>query len=894
SDVVYIDAEQALLQTNAGSHPLVGQVTFLDESPLHRHDAFYGLDLQTTIALKDSKGNVIATALPNSVGQFVLTAVPNTGSGQLVAACEAASIQNDLDFSQTAPVFPVLPNHRPEITRVFATYNGQETQRAPPGSTVQLTAVAADPDQDALHYYWAPSLSQGTFVSSDATNVEWTLPSWPGVHVMYVRVTDGHGGFATSRVRVSTIAERLFTGQVSDSDGVPVVDATVTISNAVGLTDSTGSFSLTLSNQAPPFVLKITKPGLLPLSRVFEDDSVGGKYTLYKPETFSIPTAAADISVTNSKGVELFIPSNSLTRLDGLPLAEPLTLWLTAIDPCDPLRESPVSAAANGPAGSAAFASLTTAHLQIRDATGADLSLAGPGAAATLALPVSSACHSNYPALPPTVGMWSYDLGAGVWNPGGSATLRQSAGGPSVYVGTVIALPPNGYTAMDPSGPYSTIYLTVDRTIALPYDVRVTGALNFTLTIYASPTAINFPPLVPIYFNVLSHRQAPGAWFSDPANPNAGFTGDNAKTVIFKVYTISPPAYNYSTVPMKLGFTVPMISQKVEQAEPFLTHNYGVGSAATAASYYAAIDPANQKTTLVNWKTVNGFNAGDEASAVYFNASDLGFGRQIHMRRKLGADSQTDTAFYVSNFDTVDHARAGVGLIATVAMDYAFDPAYPSLGRYTKFYAFDAGGNRVDRVNLDNHGDKFLPNLCLICHGGSHNVTGTPSTGWNVNGKFIPFDMESYTYSTLTAYKPAAQHNAFRIMNLAIRDNTSPTMAILALINGWYGPNGTGTFDKDYVPLTWQGAGDLSVYRDAVKVSCRACHTTRSIDFLNPSSVDSCGYNVCFYLTMPDAQRTFSILWGSKTSNVGNFGNPPNQPDILSSRYGANSWFACP
>ena len=154
--------------------------------------------------------------------------------------------------------------------------------------------------------------------------------------------------------------------------------------------------------------------------------------------------------------------------------------------------------------------------------------------------------------------------------------------------------------------------------------------------------------------------------------------------------------------------------------------------------------------------------------------------------------------------------------------------------------------------------------------------------------------MDSYTYSTVAAYKPSAQHNAFRTMNLAIRDNTVPTTAITALINGWYGVSGTGTFSKDFVPTAWQGGGDLPVYRDTVKVSCRACHTTRGLDFASPAQVGSCGNNVCNILVMPDAQRTFSILCGSRTANVGGTGTPPNQPSILATRYGPINWSPCP
>ena len=51
-----------------------------------------------------------------------------------------------------------------------------------------------------------------------------------------------------------------------------------------------------------------------------------------------------------------------------------------------------------------------------------------------------------------------------------------------------------------------------------------------------------------------------------------------------------------------------------------------------------------------------------DAKTVFFNAGDLGFGRSMRMKRKVGADSNTDVAFYVSNHDTVDHARTGRSL----------------------------------------------------------------------------------------------------------------------------------------------------------------------------------------------------------------------------------------
>ena len=895
-DVVYYEAEGPLTLASGSTHALSGQLSFLDDSPLRQKDAFFNIDSQTTVRVEDAKGGLIASTIPNASGRFVLTGLPNLGSGNLVAACEDASVTLPIAFSQTDAGTLYLPNHRPQISSLAATLHGNSIARAAPGTTVTLTATARDPDGDPLEYYWVPSLSQGTFLSSNSNQVQWTLPTASGVQIMYVRVSDHRGGYATARVRVSTAAERIFSGQVLDVFGAPVAGATVTVSSNNVTTDDAGTFTLAVTNDSPSYVVGINKTGFTPLSQVFEEESPGRTYTLYQPETFAIPSAAQAISVQDSQGTALFVPANSLNRLDGQGIVNPLTVFLTTINPCNPLLESPVSTLSIDSKGSNSFlSSLSTAHVQIRDASGAPL-VPKAGTATSLSLPFSSACAANYSPPPPDAGIWTYDFPTASWTRSGTATYQ--AGQPGVaaaYVLTAIALNFNTYTAVDPSGPYSSITLTVDRTLALPIDLRVTGpSFAYTRTMVASPLTLFFAPATPVTFSVLNPKQAPGSYFSDPTNSLTAPTPDTAKTVILQVITNSPAAYLGILVPLKLGLQVAALSTKVEVAEPFLTHNYGTGGATEAASYYAAIDPGNQKTTLAAWKSINGYGAGDEASAAYFNASDLGFGRQMHLRRKVGSDSNTDTAFYVSNFDTVDHARTGFGLIATVAMDYALDPTHVSLGRYVKFYVFDSAGNRVDRANLDGGGDKYVPELCEICHGGNHSSSGTAATGWNLNAKFIAFDMDSYTYSTATGYKPSALHNAFRTMNLAIRDNTSPTTAITALINGWYGVSGTGTFNRDFVPTAWLGVTDLPVYRDAVKVSCRACHTTRGNDFTTPSSVGSCGYNACDVLVMPDAQRTFSILWGSRTANVGGTGTPPNQPSILSTRYGPINWTPCP
>src|SRR5439155_712148 len=97
-------------------------------------------------------------------------------------------------------------------------------------------------------------------------------------------------------------------------------------------------------------------------------------------------------------------------------------------------------------------------------------------------------------------------------------------------------------------------------------------------------------------------------------------------------------------------------------------------------------------------------------------------------------------AYYVSNYPNVEAARLGIGLIATVAMDYSPNP----LGGapYTKFYVFNSNGARVNFADLDGRGAKYVPRLCIICHAGQY----TPPN--NIN-RDAPLDWAKFTGTSL-------------------------------------------------------------------------------------------------------------------------------------------------
>jgi len=243
-------------------------------------------------------------------------------------------------------------------------------------------------------------------------------------------------------------------------------------------------------------------------------------------------------------------------------------------------------------------------------------------------------------------------------------------------------------------------------------------------------------------------------------------------------------------------------------------------------------------------------------------------------------------------------------MTATVAMDYALATNQLALGRFIKFYVFNPGGQRVIKADLDQHGDKYVPWLCTICHGVNF-YTSSTTGGTNLGTTFLPFDLNAYTYSQSAAAAPGAQDTEFKKMNQAITNSAYESFTEQDLLVNWYL---NGTFNKNYVFPVWSAASDTPVYRDVLRVSCRTCHT--ALQRHDPYGVDD-GFDlysptnlkliygsqwVGQYLWMPRAQRNWTTFWGSKTANSIAPNSTPNQPEILRARYiGSNpSWGTLP
>jgi hypothetical protein len=188
----------------------------------------------------------------------------------------------------------------------------------------------------------------------------------------------------------------------------------------------------------------------------------------------------------------------------------------------------------------------------------------------------------------------------------------------------------------------------------------------------------------------------------------------------------------------------------------------------------------------------------------------------------------------------------------------------------------------VNKAELDNRGDKYVPGLCIVCHAGTlpADIT-TASPPGNTDSRFIPFDLRSYDTSAplepgFPALLPrAAQEENFRKLNEGVYLNTSPTDAQKALIEAWYDPNGVSSAGQtqqdsiNNIPFNWSSstATDSQFYQDVIRPSCRSCHTSRGpgLDFGDPVSFQGAGasFAVCDGGYMPQAFVTWRNLWHS-------------------------------
>jgi hypothetical protein len=247
------------------------------------------------------------------------------------------------------------------------------------------------------------------------------------------------------------------------------------------------------------------------------------------------------------------------------------------------------------------------------------------------------------------------------------------------------------------------------------------------------------------------------------------------------------------------------------------------GSIDETIAYYTAIDAP---LTLDAFLTRYGL-PGDETSAAYYNAGDLGIGREMHCR---ATDAPAGgLACYVRNFGTFGGTRddalaalVGAGPpLATVAMVYTPPITAPNA---VAFIVYGPDGARINEAQLDTHGDnKSIPQNCLNCHGGrsSYDLATHAASG----ARFLAFDPAAFDYALRPDLTFAAQEDKLRRLDRLVA-NASPTAGVIEMIEGMYPTNNT-PYDPLFVPAGWNASPrDARVYREVIAPYCRGCHAS--------------------------------------------------------------------
>ena len=344
-----------------------------------------------------------------------------------------------------------------------------------------------------------------------------------------------------------------------------------------------------------------------------------------------------------------------------------------------------------------------------------------------------------------------------------------------------------------------------------------------------------------------------------------------------------------------------------EDPDRFLTFLSGpTESKETAAAYYAAVDPCNARTTLADWvqlaETRNSGNRRLSESfgrplqsdphfrgfvvGAYRNGIDLGLGRRMYTQQFRTPDGKTNVYSFVENYPTQEHATRRVGKIATVAMEYSLPELGCSLGspvvdelesRYTKFFIFDANDERIGSIDLDFRGDKFVPGVCNVCHGGRPKAllrSGAYPDHGDTGALFMPWDVTQLRFPFGKPFLRKQQTAEFDFF-----DSAALATIPESITNGGYGTEshyrnllqGWRNDGYEHVPEGWRG--DVELYTKVIAPLCRACHLQRFTgtsdeltfpteqSFKNANMADRIKRLVFEEGKMPAARLTYESFW---------------------------------
>lgn len=641
-------------------------------------------------------------------------------------------------------------------------------------------------------------------------------------------------------------------------------------------------------------------------------------------------------------GIAVNIPANGLVDERGNPPTGPVQVSVSTVDLMSP-EQMPGDYTVAVAGGTKVMESSGAGSVEIIG--GGHRYNLRSGIAATLSIPVDRALAAAGAPAPASIPILHYDETQGVWRPeatGAIGALAPLAGaGPAArYVATVTHFSSiNADTlkvneacirVLSPPPMPSSYNLTV---IAVRDSTTIPN-IRFGLMNNASPSehvVYNLPTNTNV---VLVATPASGADTTplgiyvvntggpqNPTTPNlpAGPPYAACSTVV----TLSPQTIPTGpTLPDEFlqGLSINLYAGNLTELD---ASNPALSAALKQASadYRAQIDPRGKRATLTDFRRTNGFidAAGNPLPGVihasYANSGDLGFGRDMYCKTQVASDGQPDYACYVSNYgdhltadqDDADGAAdaftSGALPVATVAMEYSRIESptgtaieFDDPTRTVKFYVFKGGAPADDlNADLDGHGARPVPQLCMVCHGGALPNAGSPATpvfaarnDVKLGSRFVPFDLRYFTFPlSPPGFDKGAQQDDFKALNqqivraLALDQTASgdDASAISEVVDEMYS-GGAANQIESFAVAGWRAPAAAEpakpeFYRSAFSNTCRMCHTAQSFPALQfrtasdfVSQLSAVGTRVCSQHVMPHAERTHQIFWGIHNPTV--------------------------
>jgi hypothetical protein len=675
---------------------------------------------------------------------------------------------------------------------------------------------------------------------------------------------------------------------VNKISGARLKDARVTINGQTATTDVNGFFSV----KAPlsgRYVLNIERAGFAFFSRIVDSGLTGQTWALVKAQSQTVdPTGPIDLVDVRPelerkklRGTRIRVPANALVGPDGSAPNGMLTAYLATLNIAE--GEAPGDWGAISAGNETNLISYGATFVEFRDSAGIKYNLA-PGMAAEIQNFVPPGMAAGAPA---SAKLWSYDEADGFWKASGSAqfaTATSSFSGKVTHFSTINT----DVEKDDDSCLKALIYPPISTGVKL----RVTSSafsqsFEFVLDagvngIYRLPSNTDvdlalFDSDGSAYDGVVLLEEVPGV----PLPGNAVNTGP----------PIPSGESSFPPEPYDSCKLVILREANEPTANAFLAFK-GAGDLAKTNGYYAAVDPNGERENLGEWWDKNGFTFdanGLPTNAVrtsYLNNNDLGSGRDMYFLQR--ADGTV--AAYVTNYGLFnqDHGNADLAANrttpgATVAMEYGPVEGQGTT-RIVKFFVF-AGGDgarnapRAPAADLDGFEPKFVPNLCLNCHGGNYSPANPAAPTFaeiNMGASFRELDIATYKFPGGRLVADNAEKTAFRQQNLIVKGaaagDTITIQPIKDLIAGWY-PAASIDQDNNFTPGGWSGSPQQGLYHDVVKQSCRTCHVALDADSsefgLGWLSYDQLllrhdflqGFVLCESRVMPHAVITYRNFW---------------------------------